>query len=118
MKEFLINTLIWTFALYGLFEIIKNIIYMYTYTGFRSDGTYLLVLTKNQEDYVESLLRTILFKIMYGKEQNLKNIIVVDLNSKDKTKEIIMKLAQENEYLKSISWKECKELIDNLNDNI
>ena len=79
--------------------------------------TYLLVVAKNQEDYIESLLRTILFKIIYGKEDNLKNIMVVDLNSTDKTKEIIKKMSKDSEYLKSISWKECKDIIDNINEN-
>ena len=116
MENFIINAVIWTLALYGLFEIIKEIIYMYTYTKFKSDGTYLLIITKNQENYIESFLRTILFKIIYGKEENLKNILVVDLNSTDNTKEIINKMAKDNEYLKSISWKECKEIIDNINE--
>ena len=48
--------------------------------------------------------------------ENLKNIIVVDLNSTDGTKEIINKIAKDNEYLKCISWKECKEIIDNVNE--
>ena len=116
MGEFIINTIIWTLALYGLFEIIKGITYMYTYTKFKNNGTYLLIITKNQEEYIENFLRTILFKIAYGKEENINNIIAVDLNSTDKTKEIIKRIAQENEYLSCISWKECKDIIDNIND--
>ena len=116
MGEFIIRTIIWTLALYGLIEIVKQIIYMYTYTRFRSSGTYLIIATKNQEDYIENFLRTILFKIIYGKEENLKNILVADLNSTDKTKEILKKMANDNEYLKYISWKECKDIIDNINE--
>ena len=116
MKEFIISTILWTLALYGLFEIIKEIIYMYTYTKFKSDGTYLLIVAKNQENYIENFLRTIVFKLIYGKEDSLNNIMVVDLNSKDKTKEIINKISEDNECIKSISWKECKDIIDNIND--
>ena len=116
MEEFIVNTIIWTLALYGLFEIIKEIIYMYTYTKFKSDGTYLLIVTKNQEKYIENFLRTVLFKVIYGKEESLKNIIVVDLNSTDGTKEIVNKMSKDNEYLKCITWKECKEIIDNVNE--
>ena len=117
MKEFIINTIVWTLALYGLFEIIKEIVYMYTYTRFKSDGTYLLIVAKNQENYIESFLRTILFKIIYGKEENINNIMVIDLNSKDKTKEIINQISKDNDCIKTISWKECKDIIDNINDN-
>lgn len=38
MLDFLLNGILWTFALYGLCEIIKNIIYICTYTNLKSDG--------------------------------------------------------------------------------
>ncbi len=117
MGDFIVNTIIWTLALYGLFEIIKEVIYMYTYTRLKSDGTYLLIVTKNQEKYIENFIRTILFKIIYGKEECLKNIIVVDLNSTDNTKEILNRMVKDNDNLKCISWRECKEIMDNINNS-
>ena len=112
--EFIIHTIFWTLALYGLFEIIKNIIYLSTYTNFKSDGIYVIVAVKNQEDKIEGFLRSTLFKILYGKEENLKNIMVVDLKSEDQTKEIAKKLAKDYECIDVISWKECKEIMDNV----
>ena len=53
MQDFIINAVIWILALYGLIEIIKNIIYIYTYTNFNSDGIYVIIATKNQEEKVE-----------------------------------------------------------------
>ena len=53
-------------------------------------------------------------KILYGKEEYIKNIIVADLKSDDKTKEIAKKMSEDYEQLKVISWKECKDIIDNL----
>ena len=47
MQDFIINAVIWILALYGLIEIIKNIIYIYTYTNFNSDGIYVIIATKN-----------------------------------------------------------------------
>lgn len=117
MMEFILNTIFWTLALYGLFEIIKNIIYLFTYTKLQSDGIYLIIAAKNQEDKIEGFLRSSLFKILYGKEDYLKNIIVADLMSTDKTKEIAKKLSDEYECLKVISWKECKDIIDNVDQN-
>ena len=114
MLDFILSTIFWTLALYGLFEIIKNIIYINTYTKFKSDGIYLIIAVKNQEEKIEGFLRSILFKILYGKEDYLKNIIVADLKSTDKTKEIAKKISQEYECLKVLNWKECKEIIENI----
>lgn len=117
MMEFILNTIFWTLAIYGFFEIIKNIIDVFTYTKFQSDGIYLIIAVKNQEEKIEGFLRSSLFKILYGKEEYLKNIIVADLKSTDKTKEIAQKLELEYDCLKVSSWKECKDMIDNVDEN-
>jgi len=114
--EFILNTIFWTLALYGLFEIIKNLIYISKYTKFQSDGIYLIIAVKNQEEKIEGFLRSSLFKILYGREEYLKNIMVVDLKSTDKTKEIAKKISKEYECLKVLNWKECKDIIDNVDD--
>ncbi len=114
--EFIAHTIFWTLALYGLFEIIKNIIYITTYTKFKSDGIHFIIAVKNQEEEIEGFIRSTLFKVLYGKEDYLKNIIVADLESTDKTKIIAKKLEKEYDCLKVTNWKECKDIIDNIND--
>ena len=116
MIEFVLNTIFWTLAIYGLFEIIKNIIYISTYTRFKSDGIYVIIAVKNQEEKIEGFLRSILFKILYGREEYLKNIIVADLNSSDNTKDIVRKLSKDYDILKVTSWKDCKEIMDNVDE--
>ena len=116
MENFIINSILWTLALYGLFELIKQIVNMITYTNLRADGIYIIIAVKNQEEKIEGFLRSILFKILYGREDYLKNIIVADLKSQDKTKEIAKKLSEEYECLKVISWKECRDIIDNVDE--
>lgn len=115
--EFLLNTIFWTLALYGLFEIIKTIIYISTYTKMQPDGIHIIIAVKNQEEKIEGFLRSTLFKILYGKEEYLRNIIVADLQSKDNTKEIAKRLSKEYECLKVVSWKECKDVIDNVDES-
>ncbi len=117
MLEFVFNTIFWTLALYGFFEIIKNIIYIFTYTKMKADGIYVILAVKNQEEKIEGFLRSILFKILYGREEYLKNVIVADLESTDNTKEIAKKMAKDYEVLKVTSWKECKEIMDNVDEN-
>lgn len=116
MLEFITNTIFWTLAIYGLFEIIKNIIYINTYTKFKSDGIYVIIAVKNQEEKIEGFMRSILFKILYGREEYLKNIIVADLNSSDNTKDIARKLSKDYDILKVTSWKDCKEIMDNVDE--
>ena len=116
MLEFVLNTIFWTLALYGLFEIIKNIIYITTYTKMQSDDIYIIIAVKNQEEKIKGFLRSILFKILYGKEDYLKNVIVADLKSTDKTKEIAKKLSKDYDCLKVLNWRECKDIIDNIDD--
>ena len=114
--DFILNTIFWTLALYGLFEIIKNIIYITTYTKFKSDGIHFIIAVKNQENEIEGFIRSTLFKVLYGKEDYLKNIIVADLESTDNSKEIAKKLSEEYEILKVTSWRECKEIMDNVDE--
>ena len=117
MLNFLLNTCIWTLALYGLFEIIKNIIYVCTYVNYKEDGIYIIIATKNQENKIEGFLRSSLFKIFYGKEEYIKDIIITDLGSKDKTQEIEEKIGEHFQGIKVLKWEECKEIIDNIEIN-
>lgn len=117
MLKFILSTIFWTLAFYGLFELVKNIIYICTYTKLKSDGIYVIIAVKNQEDKIEGFLRSILFKILYGREEELKNVIVADLESKDDTKTIAKKLSKDYECLKVLSWKETRELMDNVDEN-
>ena len=116
MLEFIVNTIFWTFTIYGIYEFIKNIIYLTTYTNMKADGIYVIIAVKNQEEKIEGFLRSILFKILYGREEYLKNIIVADLNSADNTKEIAKRLSKDYDILKVTSWKECKDVIDNVDE--
>ena len=117
MLDFILNGVFWVLALYGLFEIIKNILYIFTYTKFKSDGIYVIVAAKNQENTIEGFLRTFLFRLMYGKEEEIKDIIVVDLDSTDETMKILSKLSKDYKSIKFINWKDCKEVIDSVKES-
>ena len=113
--EAVISIIIWTLALYGLFEIIKNIIYICTYTHLNSNGMYFIIAVKNQEDKIECFLRNLIYRFVYGKEE-IQNILIVDLNSKDNTKKIVENLSKEYGQINLLSWKECNEVIENIED--
>ena len=117
MLNFITNAIIWVLALYGLIEIIKTIYYVCTYTKLESDGIYFIIAVKNQEEKIEGFMRSILFRILYGKEECVKNVIITDLGSTDKTKEIAKKLEQDYKFVNVLDWKICKDLIDNMDNN-
>ena len=116
MINFIINGIFWVLTLYGLFEIIKNIIYICTYTNLKSDGIYIIIAAKNQENKIEGFFLTLLFRIMYGKEDCVKDVIVTDLDSTDDTMKILNKLSKDYDEIKVVNWKECKEVIDNIKE--
>ena len=114
MENFIFNTMLWTLALYGLFEVIKTVINIYTYTNLKSDGIYMIIAVKNQENRIEGFLRSLFFRVIYGKEEFIKKIIITDLDSKDETPIILDKLHKEYSELKIANWKECKDVIESI----
>lgn len=114
MGDFIFNTILWTLALYGLFEIIKTIINICTYADLKSKGIYIIVAVKNEQDKIEGFLRSFLFKIIYGKEDYINNVIVADLDSTDDTINILNKFSEDYREIKVTNWKECKETIDKM----
>ncbi len=117
MAQFVLNMILWTLAIYGLIEIVKTIYYICSYTNLKPDGIYLILAVKNQEEKIEGFVRNFLFRVIYGKEEHLKDIILTDLDSHDGTKEIIEKLGNEYDYIKVTNWRECKEIIDTIEDS-
>ena len=102
------NLLLWTLALYGAFEIIKTIIMSYFC---KRKDTYMIVTTKNAEDCIEGILRLSLFT----KSNYIKKIIVVDMNSVDDTKKIVINLEKQIGDIKLVDWNECKQILNNSN---
>ena len=46
-----------------------------------------------------------------------KNIIITNLDSQDNTLKIINNLEKEYKFIKILSWKDCKQLIENIKEN-
>ena len=116
MLDFIVNVIVFTLAIYGFFDILKKTYNICTYTKIKADGIYLIIATKNQENQIEGFLRNFLFRIIYGREEMVKQIIVADLGSSDQTKEIVEKIEKEYSQIKSTNWDECKEIVDNINE--
>ena len=94
MMDFIINCIFWVCALYGLIEIIKTIFCIHSCNKIN----------------IEGFLRSLNFRILYGKEDCIENIIVLDLNSDDNTKNIIENFSADYSTVKVLNWKEFEEL--------
>lgn len=116
MIDFILNVLVYVLAIYGIIEIIRTIYYIMQYTNLREDGIYIIIAAKNQEKGIEGILRSVLFKIMYGKEDAIKKVILADLSSKDKTLKKLKNFQKENEYVTVSTWRRCKDIIDMIDD--
>ena len=55
--------------------------------------------------------------MIYGKEELIKDVIVTDLGSKDDTEKILNKLSKDYNCIKLANWKDCKEVIDSINES-
>lgn len=116
MIDFILNSLVYVLAIYGLIEIIKKVIYIMQFTNLNENGIYIIIGVKNQEEKIEGLLRSVLFKITYGKEEAIKKVILTDLDSTDKTMQKLKEFKGYDESIKVASWKECKDIIDLVDD--
>lgn len=114
MGNFIFNVILWTFALYGFFEVIKSLIHTYYHPKTSSNGIYLFIAVKNQENKIEGFLRSMLFRLLYGKEENIDNIFVVDLNSTDRTADILDMIANDYDCIKYTDLKNCKDILDTM----
>ena len=110
MLNYIINCIIWILALYGIFEICKDIIYIHTCNHIKADGIHLIIGVRNQENTIEAFLRALNFRILYGKENSIEDVLIIDLNSTDNTKYIVEKFAIDHSNVVSLNWKEFEEL--------
>lgn len=107
-----LDALVYILAIYGIIEIIKTIYYIMKFTNLNENGIYIIIAVKNQEKQIDNVLPGVLFKIMYGKEESVKKVIIADLDSTDKTMQKLKTFKSENEYVEVTSWKKCKDIMD------
>lgn len=110
MLDLICNAILWVLAMYGLIEIIKTIYETIKYTKVGLEGTHVIITVKDKEESIEGFMNQVMPRILNDEKSFINNVIIADLNSKDRTKEIISKLNYNN--VKITSWDECKEIIE------
>ena len=114
MAEFILNSILWTLALYGLIEIIKVFIYTFTYKSIDSEGVYLIIAVKNAEQKIEGIIRETLFHNFREKKENIQNVIITDLGSTDETAIVLEKMKNDYNNIQIMDWEECKKKVEKI----
>lgn len=110
--------IIWVLAIYGFIEIVMSLLNSYVLVNNNLDDMYIFIAVKNREESIESIVRTIVFKnIYYRNEELFSNIIIADMGSTDRTLDILRKLAREYEFLRILECKDNESYIDNILKN-
>lgn len=104
MVYFILNTILWTMAFYGIIELAKQI-FNSIYKGKKE---YLIILVKNEEKNIEWTIRKILIKIKMENIKNIEKIIIIDLGSNDNTKEILEKIEKDYAIIKFVDIESKK----------
>lgn len=113
-----LQAILWILAIYGLIEIITSIFNSITLVNTNINDMYILIAVKNQQDSIEGIIRSIVFKNIYNKRDSLfNNIIVADMGSTDDTVNILKKLSKEYSFLKVVDCKDSHEFLDNILKN-
>lgn len=99
MLEFVCYSLVWIFAIYGFIEVLKVIAYTFVKPPVKPNGElHIIIGVKNCENNIESFIRTFFSKILNYNNAECKNIIVVDMNSTDNSKNILKKLNEDYSF--------------------
>lgn len=99
MIEFFCYSLVWIFALYGFIEIVKVLIC--TFINVKeptNEKIHIVIGIKDAEEYVESFIRTFFYKIINSKYNDSIEVIIVDMNSKDNTNQILNMLNKDYNF--------------------
>lgn len=106
MLNFIVEVVIWVLCVYGLLSIIKDILEEHSYKRIKHN-VKLILTVKDVEDGIEDYIRQLNFSKNF-----FKNLVVIDLDSKDKTLDIVRKLTDEGTNIKLLERKDGIEYLE------
>ncbi|NLY42396.1 MAG: hypothetical protein GX066_00135 [Clostridiaceae bacterium] len=115
MMEILVQSLICFFALYGVIQLGLNIYNMINDYKLEKDKVYIIITVKNQQDTIEGVIRSIVWKSLNNYHGGvIPNILVVDMGSTDDTPIILDKLCLEYDFIKVTNSKEYINVLEKM----
>lgn len=111
----LFQVAVWILAIYGLIEIVISAFKFIVFMNNNVKDMYILIAVKNQENTIEGIIRSIVFKNIYHRNESLfNNIIIADMGSTDETLNILKKLAGEYSFLRILDGKASQDVLDTI----
>ena len=110
MQNFVLTSILWILALYGLLEIIKNIMHIHNYPKISFNGTSFIITVHNQENNIEYFLRLFIYKMLYY-NLSIPEVIIVDLDSTDNTLNILRAFSRDFCFIKVLTFEEYKSML-------
>lgn len=105
MFDFLIQLILWILCIYGLFSIIQDCVNENTYKKLEENIKFVMTV-KNVENGIEEYIR----ELTYGRNF-YNNLVVIDMDSEDDTKEILHKLEREKFNMKVLDKEEGEQYL-------
>ena len=106
MIRFFLEIIFWSMFFYGILSLIKDVFEANTYNKI-SHKLKLILTVKDVEEGIENYIR----ELNFGKNF-YNNLVVIDLDSKDKTREILQGLQEECLNIKVLSKEEGKQYLE------
>lgn len=104
MTDVFFPALICFFAIFGIIQLAKNI---YNEVCKNSNEFFIVISVKNQQDYIEDIIRTTVWKSLHrlgGRE--VPQIYVVDCGSTDETLDILSRICDNYDFVTVLSREE------------
>lgn len=94
------NAVIWFCAIFGVIQLAKYIYESICQYLFKEEEPLIIITVKNQQESIEGILRSVVWKSLNNKRgRQVPNILVVDLGSTDETYNILEKLSKEYQFI-------------------
>lgn len=105
MFDFILTSILWFLALYGLIELINFLLNLHKKTNLSFNENSFIITVHNQENNIEFFIRSLLSKLL-DNNLNISNIIIVDLNSTDNTLNLLNTLTKDFNFIKVLTLDE------------
>lgn len=112
MVDFILSSILWFLALYGLIELIKYFFNIINFPKFSFDKNSFIITVHNQENNIEFFIKSLISKL-FDYNLNISHIIIVDLNSTDNTLNILDNLTNDYKFIKVLTLNEYIEFLKN-----
>ncbi len=95
---------LWVFAIFGLYYFVLRIFAtLDLYRQKKHRGYTLIISAKNQEDAIEGIVRSLVFKTgLDSTEEKLLHIVLLDMGSIDETNRIMENLSKNYSFVKLV----------------